>query len=316
MTHIIRLSTALLVSAPLLGAAQTSAPTDIPAVAGHLAKARQAAGSEWTPTFEFVCKVNPDRANRADDPLIEPTKVFDNLFAIGRLGTVVYAVTTSAGVVLIDSGYADQIDTVLLPGLRRAGLDPANVRYVLLGHGHGDHFGGAAYFQQRGARVVSTAADWDLMAKAPPMPQPPTRDVVAVEGQAIVVGDVSFTPVAIPGHTPGALGYIFPVRDGTTTHTAGLFGGSILIPTKIADDALQQYIRSIEHFGDVARNMGVDVEIQNHPLYDGFEQKLQRLRARRPADPHPFVVGRDGYQRFLTVMAECTRAQVERRRSL
>ena len=316
MTHIIRLSTALLVSAPLLGAAQTSAPTDTPAVAGHLAKARQAAGSEWTPTFEFVCKVNPDRANRADDPLIEPTKVFDNLFAIGRLGTVVYAVTTSAGVVLIDSGYADQIETVLLPGLRQAGLDPANVRYVLLGHGHGDHFGGAAYFQQRGARVVSTAADWDLMAKAPPMPQPPTRDVVAVEGQAIVVGDVSFTPVAVPGHTPGALGYIFPVRDGKTTHTAGLFGGSILIPTKIADDALQQYIRSIEHFGDVARNMGVDVEIQNHPLYDGFEQKLQRLRARRPADPHPFVVGRDGYQRFLTVMAECTRAQVERRRSL
>jgi metallo-beta-lactamase class B len=316
MTRIIRLSAAIVLGVPLAAAPQTSAPTDTPAVAGHLAKARQAAGSEWTPTFDFVCKVNPDRANRVDDPQIEPTRIFDNLFAIGRTSTVVYAVTTSAGIVLIDSGYADQIETVLLPGLRKAGLDPANVRYVLLGHGHGDHFGGAAYFQQRGARVVSSAPDWDLMAKAPPMPQPPTRDVVAAEGQPIVVGDVSFTPVAIPGHTPGSLGYIFSVRDRARMHTAGLFGGSILIPTKIPNEGLQQYIRSIEHFGDVSRKMGVDVEIQNHPLYDGFEQKLRRLRARRPADPHPFVVGRDAYQRFLTVMAECTRAQMERRRSL
>ena len=139
---------------------------------------------------------------------------------------------------------------------------------------------------------------------------------MAAEGQPLVVGDVSFTPVAIPGHTPGSLGYIFPVRDGARTHTAGLFGGSILIPTKIPDEGLQQYVRSIEHFGGAARTAGVDVEIQNHPLYDGFEQKLQHLAARRPGDPHPFVVGGDGYQRFLTVMAECTRAQMERRRTL
>lgn len=293
------------------------APADSAAAARHVAAAKTAAGADWQPAFEFICAVNPTRANRPDDPLIEPTKIFDNVVAIGRLGTVVYAVTTSDGIMLIDSGYADQVETVLLPGLRKAGLDPGNVRHVLLGHGHGDHFGGAAYFQQRGARVVSSAADWDLMAKAPASgPPPPARDVVAEEGQPIVVGDVSVTPVAIPGHTPGSLGYIFPVRDSGRTYMAGLFGGSILIPTKIPDDALQQYVRSIERFGEASRARGVDVELQNHPLYDGFEQKLQRLATRRPGDPHPFVVGRDGYQRFLTVMAECTRAQMERRRGL
>ena len=314
MKNLLRLCTLLLVafSFPHVWAAQ--APADTPAAAAHVARATQAAGTEWTATVDFVCKINPDRANRVDDPLIEPTRIFDNVFAIGRLGTVVYAVTTSAGIMLIDSGYADQLETVLLPGLQQAGLNPGDVRYVLLGHGHGDHFGGAAYFQQRGARVVASAADWDLMAKAPASgPRPPTRDVVAVEGQPIVVGDVSVTPVAIPGHTPGSLGYIFPVRDGARTHTAGLFGGSILIPTKIPDEALQQYVRSIAHFGDVARASGVDVELQNHPLYDGFEQKLQRLKTRATGGPHPFVVGRDGYQRFLTVMSECTLAQMERR---
>ena len=134
----------------------------------HVDLARKAAGTEWTQAVDFICKVNPDRANRADDPLIAPTKVFDNVYAIGRTGTTVWAITTSAGIVLIDAGYADQLETVLLPGLKAVGLDPNNVRYILLGHGHGDHFGGAAYFQDKGARVVLSAADWDLIEAPAP----------------------------------------------------------------------------------------------------------------------------------------------------
>ena len=298
---------------------------DTPAVTQHIDVARKAAGTEWTQAVDFICKVNPDRANRVDDPLITPTKVFDNVYAIGRTGTVVYAITTSAGIVLIDAGYADQLETVLLPGLKAVGLDPNNVRYILLGHGHGDHFGGAAYFQDKGARVVLSAADWDLVeappaparaggAPAPAGPRPPKRDLVAAEGQAVTVGDVSFTPVAIPGHTPGSMGYIFPVKDGSRTRVAGLFGGSILIPGRIPDEGLLQYIRSVEHFGEVARKMNVEVELQNHPLYDGLEAKLGRLKTRQTGQAHPFVVGQASYQRFLTVMTECTRAQIERRR--
>jgi len=256
--------------------------------------------------------------------LIAPTRIFDNVYAIGRTGTMVYAITTSAGIVLIDAGYADQLETVLLPGLKAAGLDPNNVKYILLGHGHGDHFGGAAYFQDKGARVVLSAADWDVIeappapgrggAPAPAGPRPPKRDMVAAEGQAITIGDVSFTPVAIPGHTPGSMGYMFPVKDGARTHMAGLFGGSILIPGRIPDEGLLQYIRSVEHFGDVARKMNVEVELQNHPLYDGLEGKLARLKTRQAGQAHPFVVGQASYQRFLTVMTECTRAQIERRK--
>jgi len=37
----------------------------------------------------------------------------------------VWAVTTSAGIVLIDAGYADQLESVLLPGMKKLGLDPS-----------------------------------------------------------------------------------------------------------------------------------------------------------------------------------------------
>ena len=58
----------------------------------------------------------------------------------------------------------------------------------------------------------------------------------------------------------------------------------------------------------------MDVEIQNHPLYDGFEGKLAELSSRKSGAPHPFVVGTDSYQSFLTVMSDCARAEIERRK--
>ena len=53
--------------------------------------------------------------------------------------------------------------------------------------------------------------------------------------------------------------------------------------------------------------------IQNHPLYDGFSARLQRLKQRAPGQSNPFVVGREAYQRFLQVMSGCTKVQLERR---
>ena len=139
---------------------------------------------------------------------------------------------------------------------------------------------------------------------------PPRRDVIVADGEPISFGGAKITPVLIPGHTPGALGFVFRVADGARSHTAALFGGSILLVNRIPDDGLRQYVQSLERFGAVTRRLGVDVEIQNHPLYDGFATKLEQLATRGPGDAHPFVVGTDGYQRFLTVMSECANAQL------
>ena len=315
--------------------AQEAAKPDSPEVRRMLDAVKQRAGSEWAEAYEFICAANANRANRPDDPVIEPTKVFDNLYVVGRTSTAVWAVTTSAGLVLIDAFYPDQLESVLLPGLQKLGLDPAQVRYVLVGHGHADHFGGASYFQQRGARVVMAGPDWDLLqppaarggdaaaggagagraqAPAPPPVPPPTRDLVAVEGQGITVGDVTFTPVMIPGHTPGSMGFVFPVKEGGTTRVAGLFGGSILTPGRITDAGLQQYVASVRHWAAETKRLRVDVEIQNHPMYDGFLGKLDRLKQRKAGAPHPFVVGQDSYQRFLEVMAGCIDIQLARRK--
>ncbi len=280
----------------------------------HREAAQQSAGAEWGGVVDYLCTTGPITANRPDHPVIEPVQIFDNLYAIGRTTTVVYAITTSDGIILLDSGFGDQVDSVLLPGMVQLGLDPADIEYVIVAHGHADHYGGATHLQARfGVSVVASSADWNLMeetASNPSAVPPPTRDVVARDGEPITLGDGVVTPYLVPGHTPGAIGMVFPVHDGENTYTAALFGGMALNLTRLSDEALPQYLSSVERFSRLSEELGFNVVVQNHPLFDGMPEKLERLKTRRAGEPHPFLIPDGSYQRFMTTVSECSQAQV------
>ena len=285
----------------------------------HIENARRLAGADLAAPFEFFCVPGNARPNDFSAPPLEPVRLFDNLYAFGNSETVVYALTTSEGIVLIDAGVAAEVEPVLLPAFDELGLDPSDVEMVLLGHGHSDHYGGASYFQsQYNARVGTTEADWDTVARSASSGRPdatpaPSRDLVVRDGEPIVVGDTTITPVEIPGHTPGALAFIFPVQDGDARHVAGLFGGTVLATAYTPAEGLVQYIDSIDRFLEVAQREGVDVEIQNHPIFDDTPERLAALAARAPGDPHPFVMGTDRYQRFWQVISHCMQADIVRK---
>lgn len=293
-------------------------PEAVPAAEAHVETARALAGADLGVPFEFFCVPGNARPNNFSAPPLEPVRLFDNLYAVGNSESVVYALTTSEGIVLIDSGHPGDMETLILPGLAALGLDPADIRYVLLGHGHNDHYGGAAFLQARGARIGTTAADWETMANEAPgalfgeVPKP-AMDLVLKEGEPLVVGDTSITLVEIPGHTPGALGFIFPVRDGGNAHVAGLFGGTVLAAGFVPLPGLRQYLSSVAHFVEVAEQMQVDVEIQNHPIFDDTPARLAALAARAPGAAHPFVMGKERYVRFWNVISECMQATLIQR---
>ena len=275
--------------------AQAPAKPDSPEVVRHLEKARALAGTQWTSAYQFFC-VNP-HANSNDDPAIEPSKIFDNVYVIRNTGTSrLRHYTTSEGIILLDALAANQVDTVLLPGMRKLGLDPAQVKLVVVAHGHADHFGGSVYVQKHGAHVAMSAADWDFIAPKPGAPArgpaPPSRDLVLVEGQSFGLGDVRILPVLTPGHTPGSMAFIFPVKDNGKTHTAGMFGGTMLTATRPTPEEINQYLASVMHFRSEAVKAGVEVELQNHPLMDDLTGRLAQLRARGANGANPFVVGR------------------------
>ncbi len=303
--------------------AQAPPKPDSPAVQAMVEKAKKTAGTQWADEEHFFCET--PRANAATDPPIQPTKIFDNLYAIGNTGTVVYVAQTSAGLLMIDSLPAANLNNQLLPGFMALGLNPADVKIIVLGHGHADHFGNAAYFQEKyGTKVYLSNADWNLIENPPPgrngqPAQPPQgapkHDQVVSEGQPIVLGDFKLTPVFIPGHTPGSTGYIFNVKDNGKTRVAGIYGGTILTPGPISDEGLATYVKSVEHWRNETKKAGVEVVLQNHPLMLPMAAWTEKIRSAKKGDPNPFVVGKAGYQKFVDVLSACSEINVARRKS-
>jgi metallo-beta-lactamase class B len=237
----------------------------------------------------------------------EPAKVFDNFYFVGMTEFSAWAVTTSAGIIVIDPLFDYSVEDEIVEGLRKLGFDPSDIEYVLVSHGHLDHVGGAKLLQERfGARVLLTAADWDLLERDNP-PWKPRRDMEIADGQKLTLGDTTLTIYHTPGHTLGTVSTLIPLRDGANRHVAALWGGTAF---NFAPDAARYraYADSAIRFRELAASAGADVMLSNHTVYDGTKQKLPALAARAPGAPHPYVVGTQSVRGYLTVANECALA--------
>ena len=314
---------AAVVPCVLLAQAPPAAPAkpDSPEVKALIEKAKKVGGAKWADEEHFFCEA--PRANRPDDPVIPPTqdlrqRVHHRQLRNGRL----YHQDIRGA---IDDRFdgANQVESQVLPGFQKLGLNPADVKMIVMGHGHGDHFGGSPYFQDHfGSKVYISTADWNMMEhppaaqgkkKGPPVVLP-KHDADVKEGEPIVLGDFKMTPVAIPGHTPGSMGYIFAITDNGKPHMAAIYGGTILTPGPISDDNLKIYVQSVKKFEEETKKAKVDALLQNHPLMYPLPKMLDELQSRKPGGPNPFVVGQGGYQKFLQVMELCSEANVARRK--
>ena len=310
------LATCLIVVTTVGADAQRGQPPkpDNPASLAHLKTAQSLAGTDpfLAIPHSFFCVAGNARAQNNNAPDLEPTRLFGNVYAVGNSETTVYALTSSEGIVLLDAGFEAKAES-LAAQLKTLNLDPARVKYILLGHGHADHFGGARFFQATyGTKIAASAADWDLIGSGTGGARP-TKDVVLTPGQPFQFGDLSITPVAIPGHTPGSLAFIFPVKDKDTTRIAGLFGGTVLTTGILTTDALKQYTQSIAQYLETAKRMNVEVELQNHPIFDGMPDRLVRLKTMKPNEANPFVIGNARYLTMWNIVSECIQAEIARR---
>ena len=75
----------------------------------------------------------------------EPVKVFDNMYYVGMTEYSAWAITTSQGIILLDAIYDYSVEDEVVEGLKKLGLNPADIKYVIVSHGHLDHAGGAKY---------------------------------------------------------------------------------------------------------------------------------------------------------------------------
>jgi metallo-beta-lactamase class B len=304
-----------------LGLTQAAAQQPADPVEAHLAAAKAAAGFDFPGTLVRVCvapQTGPGRDVAPGPPpdrasyVTEPAKVFDNLYFVGTKIHSSWALTTSDGIILIDTLYDYASDEAIVGGLTKLGLDPRSVKTVIVSHAHGDHVGGAKMMQVKfDSRVVMGAADWDAIeASVNQYPNgKPKRDIAASDGQKVTLGDGSVTIVPTPGHTPGTLSMLFQVKDNGKPLTVAYSGGTAF---NFVNDVphFDTYIASQRKMAAAAAEAKATVLLSNHSEFDNAVTKIKMMAARKPGEPHPFEIGSEAVARYFKVTDEC--AQVAR----
>ncbi len=313
---------------------QPTAPPDYDAMYAHIKKAQKAAGGDLVRFFYRRClspAYDPAITRGAQVPApVPPLKVMDKLYFLGQNAVSAWALETSEGFIIFDTlNSPEEAKTYIEGGMRKLGLDPARIKYVVFTHEHGDHYGGATYLSERfGAKIMASTIAWEAMARersrqgqpapggaargGPPADWAklsPARGLDITDGQKFTAGDTTLVFHYTPGHAAGGVSTIFRTTDQGVPHVVGLHGGLGAINNP-ADRGT--HIAALKRWRALADAAGVDTLIANHQVQDGAVENLELLKIRRAGDPNPFVLGKAGYLRYVDVNIECTYANMAR----
>ncbi|MDH5302889.1 MAG: MBL fold metallo-hydrolase [Gammaproteobacteria bacterium] len=315
--------------------AEPAATPDNATVNYFMTVAGQAAGFDHIGLYNTTCarmgdptagrERPPENRESPDTWGMQPARVFDNVYWLGEFPAFesnpgAWAVTTSEGIIVLDALFDYSVEGQIVGGLRKMGLDPGDIRYVLISHGHRDHYGGARFLQENfAATVLISEADWNFIneraaASGDDSGLPDAGLVQFIrDGDRFTLGDTTFNLYVTPGHTPGTVSYTLPVFDNGTAHIAAVWGGSGLAfradsAKQQKLEAFRQYNVSALRFREIVTAAGADVMLGNHSYLVLADEKNALLARRQPGDPNPYVLGREKTVNYMNVAVACSAA--------
>ena len=303
MRNVWMLTASCLVAAGLIGhaafAQNAAAEAAAAKAAAQAAADRAKAQTSPNDPLEKICRIGP-RSRETEIQKIEPFKAFDNLYHVGPCYVDSWVLTTPQGDILFDTAQEPFVD-LIEANIKKVGVNPRDIKYIIIDHGHVDHFGGAKRLQEfTGARVVAAPEDWKMIEAFAGKPnnrdngkptEVPKRDMEVNEGSHIDLGDQHLIVHTAPGHTPGNLfieGLV--LHEGAQTYK-GIWGGGGGGAPGLA--GAEQGVKNAEKLNAVK---GVQVYLQTHAWEGqngypggGIHQRSEKLATRKPGDPNPFV---------------------------
>lgn len=252
-------------------------------------------------------------ATRGDDPLTRPItgndaalwlepdaplRVFSKLGYIGPKRIKQGVIDTGSGLVLIDAGLPEGLP-VLRAHLAELGYRIDQVRWLLVTEPHYDHAGAtAAIVRESGARVYASASTAAALRhgisgdedpqRASLIAYAPVRSVIIVkDGQRLRFGNVSITARAMPGHTPGSMGWSWQTCTPASGCAKVFFAASLNSLTagtyryRDHPELVAAFRRSIA----MLRDAPCDVLLSNHADHSGADLRAAARRAGTTPDP-------------------------------
>lgn len=222
---------------------------------------------------------------------LQPFCIWGNLYFVGSMPASTHIIDTGEGLIMLDSGYQHSLYLVI-HNMHLLGLNPLDIKYIVHTHGHIDHMGatktlvnltGAKTFIGRldrdyvnGTANLSWADELGVAFHGPFEP-----DVLLDDGDEIRLGNTVIRAMATPGHTPGAMSYLFDITDGNKTYRAALHGGmginsmerEFLDKYGLSYDCRDKFIAAMDRLA----LEHVDIYLGNHASQNHTVEKYERI---------------------------------------
>lgn len=200
----------------------------------------------------------------------------------GRWDSHVYLIRGSDGLVLIDAGGGTDGE-MIFENIRREGLDPKDIKALLLTHVHFDHSCGAAEFRKKtGCKVYLSAKSSDLLetgtAKDANLDKAIEQgiypqwfkfqncvvDALVNDGDVIDTAGLKFTAIAVEGHSADSICYLVEIA-GRQNLFAGdvIFYGGIIGLINAPGSTMEGYRRDLKKLA----NLNIDGFFPGHFLF-------------------------------------------------
>lgn len=212
------------------------------------------------------------------DAYMPPFQVIGNLYFVGNKLASSHLISTSDGLILLDSGY-DAMLEMLLDNIHLLGFDEKQIRYIIHSHGHIDHLGATRRLRDMsGAKTVLGRADRDYAnglrqltyAKELGLSYDTAfePDILLDDKDVIQLGNTMIRALHTPGHTEGTMSYFFCLENNEHELVAGTHGGigiNTMSQAYLKAHGLPLSLRE-DFFKGLARlrKIHVDVLIPNH----------------------------------------------------
>ena len=229
-------------------------------------------------------------------------QVFDNIYYAGTGGVGAWVIKTSAGLILWDTLDSEEnYKNILEGGMKKAGLNPADIKYVVIGHHHFDHVGGLEFVQKNyNPTILIGKLDWDVVMSSGAKMR---RGVDVLDGQKVTLGDTTITLFLLPGHTPTSVSGIFPAKyQGRTFNMLNLTASRFSTYASLA---------AFQRIFDEGKRAKVEAVVQVHPDINMLKtETIAALRKSPLSGPHPLLFTPEKAARYMDVELECGRARV------
>lgn len=233
---------------------------------------------------------------------MDPFRIINNLYYVGDRRVCAHLIDTGEGLILFDAGYQHTIH-LLVQSIWALGFNPKDIKYLILSHGHYDHFGACNAFRALyGCKSFMSKAECEMHRKTPEAglldmnPNPyatlPVIDYAFEDGEEISLGNTSIKCVLSPGHSPGTTSFFFDVVDKDKVYKVGYFGGTGFLT--LYKDFLKKYgldlklRKDFQNTIEKLKGRKVDIALGNHPAQNSTLQKRQKMLEN--AAENPFIV--------------------------